>query len=258
MWTLAAGDLTQHAIVGDLLVIMAVIAFTGLVVQRMRIALVPAYLVSPDNSGVYYLLPDRGVTNVYFVPRQGESRPVTTGNHVLSQLTLASNGQAAAVRSTSDRPGYLVTFPVARPEELHTLDDVNADVLEDVRLGAVEELWFKSPDGLDMQGWLMKPAEYESGRRYPLLLWIHGGPYSMYSVGWNWAWQNFAAQGYAVFFMNPRGSTGYGKAFVDGIKHSYPGKDFDDLMAGVDAAMAEGFIDPENLFVLGGSGGAGC
>jgi dipeptidyl aminopeptidase/acylaminoacyl peptidase len=77
----------------------------------------------------------------------------------------------------------------------------------------------------------------------------------MYSVRWNWAWQHFAAQGYAVFFMNPRGSTGYGKDFVDGIKHSYPGKDFDDLMAGVDAALAKGFIDPENLFVLGGSGG---
>jgi len=77
----------------------------------------------------------------------------------------------------------------------------------------------------------------------------------MYSVRWNWAWQNFAAQGYAVFFMNPRGSTGYGKAFVDGIKHSYPGKDYDDLMAGVDAAIAEGFIDADNLFVLGGSGG---
>ncbi len=215
---------------------------------------------APDNSGVYYLMSERGVANVYYVSRDGERRPVTTGNHVLSQLTLAANGQAAAVRSTSDRPGYLVTFPMGASaattaSSMSTLADVNADVLDGVRLGQVDELLFESPDSLDLQGWLMKPAGFDPARKYPLLLWIHGGPYSMYSVQWNWAWQNFAAQGYAVFFMNPRGSTGYGKAFVDGIKHSYPGKDYDDLMAGVDAAVAQGFIDTENLFVLGGSGG---
>jgi dipeptidyl aminopeptidase/acylaminoacyl peptidase len=138
---------------------------------------------------------------------------------------------------------------------MDTLIDVNADVLTGVKLGEVEEMWFKSPDGLDLQGWLIKPPELEPGDKAPLLLWIHGGPYAMYSVRWNWAWQNFAAIGYAVLYMNPRGSTGYGKAFVDGIKHSYPGKDFDDLMAGVDEAIGRGFIDTENLFVCGGSGG---
>ena len=116
-----------------------------------------------DNSGVFYLMPERGVANVYFVSRDGESRAVTAGNHVLSQLTLAANGQAAAVRSTSDRPGYLVTFPMmpgasaTSPDEMSTLADVNADVLDGVRLGQVDELLFESPDGLDLQGWLMKP-----------------------------------------------------------------------------------------------------
>jgi dipeptidyl aminopeptidase/acylaminoacyl peptidase len=79
----------------------------------------------------------------------------------------------------------------------------------------------------------------------------------MYSVAFNWGWQHFAAKGYAVLYMNPRGSTGYGQDFVNGIQFSYPGKDFDDLMAGVDAALAKGFIDEKNLFVCGGSGG-GC
>ena len=105
------------------------------------------------------------------------------------------------------------------------------------------------------RGWLIKPSEFDAGKKYPLLLYIHGGPVSMYSVRFNWAWQNFAANGYAALFMNPRGSTGYGQAFVDGINYSYPGKDFDDLMAGVDAALAQGFIDEDNLFVCGGSGG---
>jgi len=119
----------------------------------------------------------------------------------------------------------------------------------------VEEMWFKSPEGLDLQGWLIKPAEFDPNKKYPLLLWIHGGPWSMYTVRFNWAWQNFAAEGYAVLYMNPRGSTGYGQDFVNGIQFSYPGKDRDDLLAGVDAAIEKGFIDENNLFVCGGSGG---
>ncbi len=135
------------------------------------------------------------------------------------------------------------------------LVDVNADVLEGRTLGQVEELWFESKDGLKVQGWLVKPVEFEPGKKYPMVLWIHGGPWSMYDVGFNWGFQNFAAQGYAVLYTNPRGSTGYGQDFVNGIQYSYPGKDYDDLMAGVDAAIAKGFIDEKNLFVCGGSGG---
>src|SRR5262249_56267533 len=119
-----------------------------------------------------------------------------------------------------------------------------------------EELWYTSKDGLKIQGWLIKPAKFEPGKKYPMVLWIHGGPWSMYSVAWNWAFQNFAANGYAVLYTNPRGSTGYGQDFVNGIQYSYPGKDYDDLMAGVDAALAKGFIDEKNLFVCRGSGGA--
>ena len=132
---------------------------------------------------------------------------------------------------------------------------VNADILDGVKLGACEELRYQSSDGLAIQGWLIKPAEFVPSKKYPLVLWIHGGPWSMYSAAFNWSWQNFAANGYAVLFTNPRGSTGYGQDFVNGIQFSYPGKDYDDLMAGVDAALAKGFIDADNLFVCGGSGG---
>jgi dipeptidyl aminopeptidase/acylaminoacyl peptidase len=136
-----------------------------------------------------------------------------------------------------------------------TLVDVNQDVLAGVKLGEMEELWYTSKDGLKVQGWLIKPANYQAGRKYPMVLWIHGGPWSMYDVGFNWAFQNFSAMGYAVLYTNPRGSTGYGQEFVNGIQHSYPGKDYDDLMAGVDAAIAKGYIDERNMFVCGGSGG---
>ena len=152
----------------------------------------------------------------------------------------------------------LATFKIDAAKDADTwktLVDVNEDVLAGVKLGDMEELWYTSKDGLKVQGWLIKPANFQPGKKYPMVLWIHGGPWSMYDVGFNWSFQNFAASGYAVLYTNPRGSTGYGQEFVNGIQHSYPGKDYDDLMAGVDAAIAKGFIDERNLFVCGGSGG---
>jgi dipeptidyl aminopeptidase/acylaminoacyl peptidase len=208
-----------------------------------------------DNSGLYYFMAERGVCNLYFISVKGDKKKITDGNFYLSGLTIAKNGQVASTLSTFHKPGVLVTFNLENPKKVQTLVDVNEDILTDVKLGDVEELNFKSPDGLDLQGWLIKPAEFKEGSKYPMLLWIHGGPWAMYSVRFNWAWQNFSACGYAVLFMNPRGSTGYGQDFVNGIQYSYPGKDLDDLLAGVDAAVAKGFIDTENLFVCGGSGG---
>ncbi|MDX2149144.1 MAG: S9 family peptidase [Bryobacteraceae bacterium] len=208
-----------------------------------------------DSSGVYYLMQERGSAHLYFLPLQGEKRKVTDGVQMLAGLSMANNGQAAAVRSTPREPGSLVTFSAAKPAAVTKLVDVNADALEGVKLADVEEMWFSPKDGWKVQGWLVKPANWEPGKKYPMVLYIHGGPWSMYDVSFNWAWQNFAANGYAVLYTNPRGSTGYGQEFVNGIQYSYPGKDYDDLMAGVDAALAKGWIDERNLFVCGGSGG---
>jgi dipeptidyl aminopeptidase/acylaminoacyl peptidase len=210
-----------------------------------------------DGSGIYYSMEERGESNEYLLALAPGSTPrkITSGAHTLTSVSIARTGQVAAVRSQTSRPGVLVTFTVAKPSDLKTLVDVNADVLEGVTLTTAEELWYTSPDGLKIQGWLMKPVNFDPGKKYPLVLWIHGGPWSMYNVAWSWSFQNWAANGYAVLWTNPRGSTGYGQDFVNGIQFSYPGKDYDDLMAGVDAALAKGWIDKDNLFVCGGSGG---
>ena len=209
-----------------------------------------------DNSGIYYLVRELGSTSIYFVPVAGGApRKLSGGSQVLSGLSVASNGQASAVRSTPLEPGHVAAFDITHPSAMKKLVDVNADILDGRTLGQVEELWFASKDGLKVQGWLVKPADFQPGKKYPMVLWIHGGPWSMYDVGFSWAYQNFASLGYAVLYTNPRGSTGYGQDFVNGIQYSYPGKDYDDLMAGVDAALAKGFIDEKNLFVCGGSGG---
>lgn len=210
---------------------------------------------APDSSGVYFSMKAQGKGNLYWLERNGGLKQLTEGIHVLSAISLSDGGTAAAVRTSFYTPPELVTFDVKRPGAITSLVDLNRDVLADKKLGKVEEMWFNSSDGLKVQGWLIQPANYEAGKKYPMVLYIHGGPWSDYTVAWNWAWQHFAANGYAVLYINPRGSTGYGQEFVNGIQYSYPGKDYNDLMAGVDAAIAKGFVDANNLFVCGGSGG---
>ncbi|MCI0662064.1 MAG: S9 family peptidase [Acidobacteria bacterium] len=204
---------------------------------------------------LYFTSESKGLTEVYSIAVNSNQPRKTAANSILNGFSMANNGQVAAISTSFKQPGTLVTF---KPEDLTRMTklvDVNSDLIADIKLGDAEELWFNSKDGLKAQGWLIKPASFEAGKKYPLVLWIHGGPWSMYSVAWNWAFQNFAANGYAVLYTNPRGSTGYGQDFVNGIQYGYPGKDYDDLMAGVDAAITKGFIDERNMFVCGGSGG---
>lgn len=208
-----------------------------------------------DSSGVYFGTKAAGKGNLYWLPRDGGVKQLTEGEHVLSNFSISDNGQVAAVRASFHTPPELVTFDVKKPGAIVSLVDVNRDVLEGKTLGRVEEMQFQSSDGLKVQGWLIHPVNEVAGKKAPMVLYIHGGPWADYTVAWNWGWQHFAANGYAVLYINPRGSTGYGQDFVNGIQYSYPGKDYDDLMAGVDAAIAKGAVDPENLFVCGGSGG---
>jgi acylaminoacyl-peptidase len=110
-------------------------------------------------------------------------------------------------------------------------------------------------DGRRIQSWLMRPPGYDASKKYPMILEIHGGPFANYGPRFAAELQLYAAAGYAVLFSNPRGSTSYGEEFGNLIHHAYPGRDFDDLMSAVDAAIAGGGIDSDRLFVTGGSGG---
>jgi acylaminoacyl-peptidase len=123
-------------------------------------------------------------------------------------------------------------------------------------LGAVRELtWKSSKDQREIQGWVITPPDYDATKKYPLILEIHGGPFAAYGPNYASELQLYAAAGYIVLYANPRGSTSYGEEFGNLIHHAYPGNDYDDLMSGVDAVIAEGHVDAGNLFVTGGSGG---
>jgi dipeptidyl aminopeptidase/acylaminoacyl peptidase len=207
-----------------------------------------------DNSGVYFNVNREGTTNLYFASIGGEVRPVTQGSHRLSVSSMTEQGVAVGTLAGYHEPGDIVIFNARRPD-LQKLTDVNGDVLRGRMLGDVEEIWYPSVDDYRIQGWIIKPPDFDATRKYPLILAIHGGPHGMYGVGFNFAWQNHAANGYVVLYTNPRGSSGYGSAFGNAIKRAYPGRDFDDLMAGVDTVINRGYIDSDNLFVYGGSGG---
>jgi dipeptidyl aminopeptidase/acylaminoacyl peptidase len=210
---------------------------------------------APDGSGLYFDASMKGTRNLWFAPIRGEARQVTEGNHMLSLSSMDEEGNFATTISSYHEPGDIWTFNLANPARMHRLTRVNEDVLAGVALGEVEEIWYKSTGDLDIQGWIIKPPDFDPSQEYPLILTIHGGPHSMYGVGFNHRWQNHAAEGYVVLYTNPRGSSGYGSSFGNEIKNAYPDKDFDDLMNGVDEVIARGYIDEDNMFVYGGSGG---
>jgi dipeptidyl aminopeptidase/acylaminoacyl peptidase len=138
---------------------------------------------------------------------------------------------------------------------LRRLWGANDEVLAGVRLGEVEEIEFASQDGTRLQGWLVKPADFDARKKYPLVLEIHGGPHTAYGVGFFHEFRVLAAAGYLVLYTNPRGSTSYGQKFADCIQYRFPGVDYDDLMAGVDFVVARGCVDESRMGVTGGSAG---
>jgi len=211
---------------------------------------------APDGSGLYFTANSEGTRNLHFVSADGGVRTVTEGVQMLDVASMSADGDLmAGTVSTFHEPGDVVAFDPSDPGDMNRLTRVNEDVLGGVTLGDVEEIWYESVDGFRIQGWYITPPDFDPSVRYPMMLAIHGGPHGMYNVGFNFGWQEHAANGYVVLYTNPRGSTGYGSDFGNAIKNAYPGKDFDDLMNGVDEVVSRGFIDEQNMFVYGCSGG---
>ena len=210
---------------------------------------------APDGKGVYFTAPDRGSINVRYADLSGGVRDVTQGAQVVSLASLARTLVGVGVRSDPDHGPDVVRIDLRRGQAPTRVSAVNDDVLANKRLARVEEVWYTSSGGTRVQGWIVTPPALDPAKRYPLILEIHGGPFAMYNVGFSYMFQNFAANGYVVLYTNPRGSTGYGDAFSNGIDHNYPGPDYDDLMAGVDAVIGKGYVDTTRMYVSGCSGG---
>ena len=214
---------------------------------------------SADSLTVYFTAQNEGAQNLYALsvegPTAGRVSSVTEGVHTLTVSDINSEGQAVGTLTDFYKPTDVVAFDIGSSSAMDQLTHVNDDILNRITLGQVKEIWYNAPDGVRVQGWYMTPPDFDESKTYPLQLHIHGGPHSMYGARFNFGWQEHVANNYIVLFTNPRGSTGYGSAFGNMIADAYPGPDYDDLMAGVDTMIAKGFIDRQNLFVTGCSGG---
>ncbi len=211
---------------------------------------------SPNNRGVYFTMSKEGAANIHYADLNGNMRQVTTGQHQLNAPSVSNNGVVAATLSSPAITGDVARFALRDGDDFARLTNVNGDILSDVTLGRVEEVWYDSSDSTRAQGWIVYPPDFDDSQKYPLVLSIHGGPHGMYGVNFQFRFQEFASKGYVVLYTNPRGSTGYGSEFANAIDNQYPGQpDFDDLMAGVDTVVARGFIDEDRMYATGCSGG---
>lgn len=217
---------------------------------------------TPDGRGILFLYDDQGTTKLGLYTLEGGFRTLAThigsGDLAYSMggaFSVAATGAFAVTYTRPDVPGDIAVGTLADPT-LRVITALNADLFARKKLGRVQEIWYASSlDGRKIQGWIITPPDFDPSKKYPLILEIHGGPFANYGDRFDVEKQMWAARGYVVLYVNPRGSTSYGEEFGNLIHHAYPGDDFYDLMSGVEAVLARGFVDPENLFVTGGSGG---
>src|SRR5579863_107489 len=209
---------------------------------------------SADGKWVYFIVDDDGTQNLLRVPAAGGEiqRPIG-GRKMLESYSLSKDGSVAAVIGELTDPAELYYLP---PEgELRKLTTTNDALMAELRLPDVEYVHFKSKDGTTVAGYLYKPPDYQQGVRYPTILKPHGGPVWAYYAEFNFDPQLFAANGYVVLTPNPRGSSGYGLDYCKAIFADWGHKDYEDDMAMVDYAVAQGIADPDRLGVGGWSYG---
>ncbi|HET7269441.1 MAG TPA: S9 family peptidase [Oleiagrimonas sp.] len=220
---------------------------------------------SADGNGLYFQYVDHGVTRLGYTTLAGKmtvvadilgggvDRPYSGGSYSLSPAT----GMFAFTLSAPDHPADVaVGRHTGADSQTTRLTHLNRSLLGHLQLGTLETIHFPSShDGRRIQGWILKPPGFDPSHKYPLILEIHGGPSTSYGPTFSSDDQIYAANGYVVLYINPRGSTSYGAEFADLINLDYPHHDYDDLMSGVDAVIKRGYIDTDRLYVTGGSGG---
>src|SRR6266436_2276764 len=208
---------------------------------------------SADGRSIYFIADADGTENLCRIAIAGGEVTRPIGGHLsVSSYSLGKDGAVAAQISTLDRPDEIFLL---NENQLSRLTKTNDALLSQLRLAQVDYVHFKSKDGTPIAGYLYKPLDYTPGKKVPTLLNPHGGPVGQYSASFYHLAQLYAANGYAVLLPNPRGSSGYGQKFCEAIFADWGNKDFQDDMAMVDYAVAQGIADPEKLGVGGWSYG---
>jgi len=215
-------------------------------------ALPPAWT---RDGRILFIGSDQGTANLYSVKADGgDVRAETLGAHQLVTATVDREARCfAGVIATATSPGEVITGQPGHG--LKAITSLNSALLAGRYIAEPERVEFAGADGWTIEGWLLKPRDFDPAKRWPLVLEIHGGPHGAYGHAFFHEFQVLAGRGYAVLYLNPRGSHAYGDAFLRACVGDWGGKDYQDLMAGVDHALGLGWVDRDRLYVTGGSYG---
>lgn len=210
-------------------------------------------LISADSQSAYVTVQAGGNVNICKIALSGEEQctPITSGDCESALLDLTDNGLLYS-RTTINEPPEIWYTDLAT-DTSHQLTNLNTDYLASIAQPESEHLLFEGVDGVQVEGWYLKPPVGEAP--YPTILYIHGGPHAAYGNGFHFDFQMLAGAGYGVLFVNHRASTGYGDSFSTAIKGDWGNLDYNDLMSGVDYAIAQGLADVDHMGVCGTSGG---
>jgi len=222
-----------------------------------------AYFWAPDSKSIYVQTTDAGRDKLYrFTVQATPSTPqLIVSDHNNTGFTLSRDGHTLAwLRDATEFPAevYAASLDAATTVPGHAVTHLNDFHVRQLYLNGAEDFWFTGAAGAKVQGFLVKPPNWQPGKKYPAILLIHGGPQGAWLDQWHgrWNYQMFAASGAALIIINPRGSFGYGQKFVDEISKDWGGKVYTDLMNGVDAALKNNpWIDRNALGAAGGSYG---
>ncbi|HEY9449884.1 MAG TPA: prolyl oligopeptidase family serine peptidase, partial [Gemmatimonadaceae bacterium] len=209
-----------------------------------------------DGKGVIVTTGEHGTSNlVRFDLASGRAAPLTTGEHDIMSYSATPDASTFALTiSDPTHIGDVYAFSPAT-KRLTQLTHINDSLFTQLELSTPEQFWYQSFDGRKIEGWILKPPGFTPGKKYPMILEIHGGPHTNYGYTFFHEFQWMAAKGYVVLYTNPRGSTSYGQEFGNIIQYRYPGDDYKDLMVAVDSLVRRGYVDEKRLGVTGGSGG---
>jgi len=212
---------------------------------------------TPDSHWLYFTAGVRGNNCLFRVPVIGGAvEQIVGGLRYITGFDVTDD-RLAFVLSEPDNPSDLFVTD-AGGQNGRRLTEVNAQFLATKAIASTEEMWYESYDGTRIQGWIVKPPDFDRAKMYPLALEIHGGPHAMWGPAEPTMWHEFqvlAARGYVVFYCNPRGSGGYGQDFRLAIHANWGLADYQDYLAGIDRVVAQGYIDADQLAITGGSYG---
>ncbi len=215
---------------------------------------------TPDSKSVLFTAGDKGKIALYSVsPESGEITAVKSGDWQISRrgngFSVSKTGKIAYLKADPSHPGEIFVASLDGSGEKQ-VTNFNKNFIEEFYFSKPEAFWFKTFDGLDVQGWVVKPCDFDPTANYPAVQCVHGGPHGMFGYSFDERVQVLTGAGYVVVMVDPRGSTGYGQKFSDGCVLNWGGGDYKDLMLGLEYAIATNdFIDKDRLAVTGGSYG---